>query len=42
MGGVAAPHMADRLDKLKSCRAEALAKGLDLFDRVKFVEGCVK
>lgn len=42
VGGIAAPRMADRLDKLKSCRVEALAKGLDMFDRIKFVEGCLR
>jgi arylsulfatase A-like enzyme len=31
-----------RVEKLRDCRDQALAKGLDLFDRVKFIAACAR
>ncbi|MFH3478330.1 arylsulfatase [Xanthobacter variabilis] len=39
LGGVS--PVTARLDRFKACRDEALAKDLDLFDRIKFVQECM-
>jgi len=40
VGGIA--PVTGRLDKLKACRAEALAKDLGLFDRIRAIEACMR
>lgn len=40
LGGMSV--IGGRLDKFKACRDQALAKDLDLFDRIKFVQGCMR
>ncbi len=39
-GGIS--PVAGRLEKLKACREQALAKNLELLDRIKFIEGCAR
>ncbi|MEP9348616.1 arylsulfatase [Xanthobacter sp. KR7-225] len=40
LGGIA--PVATRREKLQACRTQAQDKGLDLFERIKFIEACVR